>query len=324
MTLHRIPPHPVVTDRLRERIASSVKLTFASRSGQTPGAKELQDGRFVFGVNTGWSVAEHDLEVCCELSEFQVAAELFGPSGLVCRDASLGLALEWTSSDTARRQITAPSMIRFPGPVSMEPIRFTLEIPAASVRGTVRLSLQLVVGKPGSPGKDERHLANVKGFRLGSVSQEYELVFEGDGSLFPITEEAGEASEALWAFRAFPWDDVSTDEFSSEYVTLAINSTHPAFAQLKGSSLSPYQTVLFRQVLASWLTLFLLKIKERAEHSQWRDIETHNGEAYLPGSIADAAAYLINVGALNTGSPETLMQSCQKWIDKACVAESGT
>jgi len=313
----RIPPHPLVPEALRKHIAEGLKLAFSAPGGQQTGCREVAPRRFVFGVESGWSVNHHDLQVRCEVPAIDAGA-LFGANGVVCRTAGLGISLEWSSIGSARREMTPPTIIRAPAEAVSASLVLGFDIPAGSMRGTMKLSLQIIVAESGVPDGTERHLANTKGFRLGPLSDEFELEFDGDGSLFPITEREGDPTEALWQFCCLAWDDILVDEFSPEHLSLSINLSHSSFSELKGGNEKPYQTNLFRQVVASWLTLFVLKVKERSpSDATWDAICQRLSGTYLPGSIADAAAYLITVGELDVSSAESLMETSQRWIDKS-------
>lgn len=327
MSVRRLPAYPVVASDLRQRLAKSVKLGFTSSEGLAPGARQVAPGRWVFGTQTAWSVAHHGLTVTCVLADTEPLSRLFGRNGLVCHDASIAVVCEWASQDSSRRGMSSPVLASAAGSDGNEPLSFELLFPAASLRGRVRLSLQLLVGKAGSPGSGEAHLANTAGARLGCISDEYELVFDGDGSLFPIRELNLTAEGPLWRFDG-NWEDLTFDDFEAEYVALEVNTAHPSFGELKGAPETPYQTALFREVVASWVALFLWRVKEDAEATAlddeglggtsdlWAAIESGTQGVCLPGSIGDAAWAFVGRGALDTASLEALMETSQIWVER--------
>lgn len=326
MTPVRLPPYPCVPDELKARVRSS--LHFASLAGPAPGERETAPQRFIFGTGTDWSVDQHPLRVECKLANPDILFDQFGPNGLVCRDARIMVVLEWVSSKSSRRGFSKPHLLGCSDTSQAKDLSFVLEFPARDLAGNVQLSLELFVGSQGKPGLDERHLANKPGSRLGSLSEPWHLVFDGSGSLFPILHVKNQPTDPLWSFSR-DWDDPTFDEFTTDFVSLEINTSHPAFGELHGDAGAPYSTMLFRQVLASWLMLFLDELRNDTEDqtlaqgavSQWRAIsEGKNPESILPGSIAQAAREFCIRGDLDVTSRPALLLSAQRWIDERFAA----
>ena len=153
-------------------------------------------------------------------------------------------------------------------------------------------------------------------------------MFDGSGSLFPIVHVSHLATDPLWSFSS-DWDDPTFDEFSTDFVSLEINTSHPSFGELYGDARAPYSTPLFKQVLASWLMLFFDELQNGAEEetiapgavTQWRAIvEGKHPESILPGSIARAAREFCVHGNLNVTSKPELLHSAQRWIDERFAA----
>jgi hypothetical protein len=326
MTRVRLPPYPCVPDELKARVSSS--LHFASVAGLAPGEREITPHRFIFGTGTDWSVEQHPLRVECRLANPDILSEQFGPNGVICCDARLMIALEWVSSKSSRRGFSQPHLLDYSEISQARDLTFVLEFPTRDLAGNVQLSLELLVGAKGKPGKDERHLANVPGLRLGSISEPWHLLFDGSGSLFPILHVSNQPTDPLWSFSR-DWDDPTFDEFTTDFVSLEINTSHPDFGELYGDARAPYSTSLFRQVLASWLMLFLDELQNGAEEqtlapgavTQWRAIiEGKNPESLLPGSVAKAAREFCMRGNLDVTSRPALLLSAQRWIDERFAA----
>src|SRR3990167_444477 len=326
MTRVLLPPYPCVPDDLKARVRSS--LYFASLAGLAPGERETAPHRFIFGTGTDWSVDQHPLLVECRFANPDILSDQFGPNGLVCRDARLMVALEWVSSKSSRRGFSKPHLLDYSETSQVKDLSFVLEFPSRDLTGNVQLSLELFVGSQGKPGLDERHLANKPGLRLGSCSEHWHLIFDGSGSLFPILHVSNQPTDPLWGFSR-DWDDPTFDEFTTDFVSLEINTSHPAFGELYGDARAPYSTKLFRQVLASWLMLFLDELRNDTEDqtfaagavTQWRAIfEGKNPEGILPGSIAKAAREFCVRGNLDVSSRPALLLSAQRWIDERFTA----
>jgi hypothetical protein len=330
MTLFRLSSFPVVSDELQARISPALKLNFSCANGPPPGELAVAPFRYVFGRTSDWSVQEHCLQIDCVLADPSLLSTIFGPTGLVCRTASIMAVLEWTSAKTARRGFSAPRLISQRDTSGTHPLSFTICFAEREVLGDLQVTLQLFVGAPGRPAEGERHLANNMGVRLGAISETWELVFDGQGSLFPITQAKHAPSDPLWNLVVEDWEDAAFDEFASEFVSLEVNESHPAFAELYGAAGAPYATNLFKQVMASWLLLFFEVLKERTAEveadpesgdgvTQWQAILNENGSHrnhLLPGSIARAASEFVARGDLDFSSHAAFLRSAQVWIDQ--------
>jgi hypothetical protein len=330
MTLLRLSSFPVVSDELRARVSPALKVSLSCPNGPPPGELAIAPFRYVLGRTSDWSVREHDLQIDCALADPSVLSTVFGPTGLVCRAASVMVVLEWTSAKTARRGFSAPRLISKKDTSGTDPLSFTLSFAEREVLGDLQVTLQLFVGVSGRPAEGERHLANDVGVRLGAISETWELVFDGQGSLFPITQAKHEPTEPLWKLVVEDWEDAAFDEFTSEFVSLEINESHPAFAELYGAASAPYATNLFRQVMASWLLVFFDVLEERTTDVEadpesgdgttlWQAIIDENGshrDHLLPGSIAKAASEFVARGELDFSSNGAFLHSAQVWIDQ--------
>ena len=315
MSSVRVPAYPVVHAELRESVARCMTIGFLGDGDVHPGPRLLPGNRYVFGHGTNWSVTTNALHVRWSIRSAEWMKELFGPQGVLPATAEVGIACEWTSPTMSRRGVVSYQSVR--GGALPTELNFELDFSPGEMRGSVRLSLQLFVSKAGAARSDERHLANVAGLRLGAATEEYELIFDGDGSLFPITEADLGVEGPLWKFEE-NWDDPFYDQFDREFLALVVNSSHPSFSELKGADSTPYQTLLFRQVLAGWLMVFLWRLREQllaGESDSWDAIVAGDRSDVLPASIVDAAIYFIDRGNLATSSPHDLMETCMVFVD---------
>ena len=319
MNSHYIPPHPLL-ERFYpdpEDLGMEIpEFKFSSTAGENyePNAIGGWGGVVTFGTDSSWQTEKHDLSAECTLKGgLPFAPQLFGPNKLVCADAELALILQWTSVDSGQRGASDP--VRFTRKTASEigEIKLCLNFPAGTVRGAIQISLQLILSASGKAGEGEWHLANTQGYRLGQVGADSLLILDGDGSLFPIIEVSLGEKGALWEFRG-DWVDAGDEDFSAEAVSLAINTQHPFFNELIGDGRT-YETLLFRQVLASWLTIFLLKVSEKGGGSSMFEGRK--------GSIAWVANWLVSTGDLRLGSAEELSISAQKWIEKMLRVRRG-
>ncbi len=309
-----IPPHPLLSPVLIEQLKISPSVTFVSSRGN-PGARGEWGEQFTLGHDSDWNPAQDELEVLCQINSKQNVQVLFGPEGVAPRSATLCLALEWFSSDSGWRLMGAPVMLSFPEVNNVsDNIQLCLTLPPNTVRGTGMLSLQLLLGDAGVPEEDEKGLARTPGFRFGTLGSETRLIIDGDGSLFPVLEEELGADDPLWRFSQ-DWSDPTEDEFSIAWVSLSLNTKHPDFPLLRSQG-SNMWTPLFCQVMASWITVFIIELK--AEPGvDFSEIALGRPTSAVRGSIVDAAASMIRRGELNCSSPGELIRSVLAWIDTA-------
>jgi hypothetical protein len=255
------------------------------------------------------------LTIRCEIDEISGLAGLFGPKGLTARNATLSLALEWVSMDSGWRTLGEPWPLKIPdGTRGSDPIRLCISFSSSSIRGIGTLTLQLFLADPGEPTAEESMMARTVGFRFGSLDLGTRVVVDGDGSLFPIIEDNLGVSAPLWEFQR-DWTDPFDEEFSTAFLSLALNRDHPDFRLLKENDQLFRWTPLFRQAVASWITILILELKNESP-SEFQEIESNRLGRALPGSIADAVAYMLRVGDLDSSSAASLMFSAQQWVDR--------
>lgn len=191
----------------------------------------------------------------------------------------------------------------------------SLQLAPGSIRGIGTISLQLFLGKPGTPAGDDLGIAVQRGFNFGTLGAAITLVIDGDSSLFPILEQSCGADGPLWEFRE-SWTDPLEDEFSSEYVSLVLNTDHEHFEQLRERrGVSAKQTPLMRQVLASWIALLIAEVMKRLDQ-KFSELVSGSSRAAQPYSIADTAAGFVRAGELDTSSLSTLFASANRWLDQ--------
>lgn len=307
-----IPPHPVLTSLLIEQMGVDPSITFAS-SRANPGARGKWGEQYTLGHDSDWDPGRDELEIRCTIAGLRNVGQLFGPDGIAPRSATLALALEWFSPDSGWRILGEPAFLRLPEQSDVPvPAQLTLTLPANTLRGTGTLSLQLLLGDAGTLEDDEIGLARIPGFRFGMLGPDTRLVIDGDGSLFPVVVEALGADEPLWRFTQ-DWCDPFEDEFSTVWLSLSLNESHPDFPMLREQGAQTW-TPLFCQVMASWLATFLMELKADIG-AEFDAIALGRPAAAARGSIVDAAASMVKRGNLDCSSPGDLIRSTQTWVD---------
>lgn len=304
---------------LRDPARPSIRLAFGS-AGPNPGAFDLGGGEYALGTDSDWNPDLHDLTVSCMIENAPELGGLFGAGGIASTDATLLLALEWTSADSGWRSLGQPL------PLTVEDLQegersptLRLVLPEGSIRGTGILSVQVFLGNPGDATDGDAGKARRKGARFGTLAGPVRVVVDGDGSLFPVLEEPLGPDEALWQMRV-AWNDPREEPFTSEYVALVLNRDHELFDQLRERRDGQVrQSALMQHVLGSWIALLVDAVGRDLE-SDFDELVARPGLTDDFASIAEAAAGLVRMGDLDTSSPHALSASVQRWLDRRVQA----
>lgn len=281
-------------------------------SGPAPCARNVGGQQYSLGTDSDWTAENHDLVVNCIIELPLELNYLFGNDGIAANDATILLALEWTSADSGSRQLGSPmelSLKEWP----TESFTLSIRLAAGTIRGVGAISLEFFLGHPGTESRTG--IATQRGFRFGTLGPTIAVIIDGDSSLFPILEQSCGVSGALWEFREC-WIDPREDEFSSDYVSLVLNTDHEQFEHLherRGNIRT--QTPLMKQVLASWITLLVFEVKVKLDRD-FTDLVHNNGRVAESYSIAETAAGFVRTGELDTSSLAALFASTQRWLDQ--------
>ena len=232
---------------------------------------------------------------------------LFGPSGIACRDAIIGVAVIWTSAQSRQRGTIKVGTLKN----TLKPQHLSIEysFETAQFRGSVEFNTVLYIEKPSEhPDKDERHLSNCRGYQLGEIGDKFILQLDGSGSMFPIYEEQ-RPGQPLWRVKC-DWEDVSYNSFN-ESVKIFFNRSHPAYKFIDKSS-KKYNPYLLLEVMASALTDIIMDIK--MDDAAWNEIE--QGRDPQSGSISEAVRYFSNTLEWNMDNPKVLSLSIREFLGK--------
>jgi len=308
-------PYRVLPANLAENFRLKMRVDFSSTEAD-PGARHLGSGEYSLGTDSDWNPDVHDLTIECLLGDLARIAPLFEQGGIAAADAVLLIALEWTSQDSAARRLGPVARLtrsQLPD-VGLE-FRLSLTLPAGTVRGTGMVVVQMFLGDPGTQADSDLGLARQMGLRLGALSGRIYVVVDGDGSLFPVQEEALGSEGALWEMR-IAWSDPREEPFEIEYVALVLNRDHELFGQLRDrQSVQGRQTPLMRHVLASWIALLVHEVRSELG-MDFDSIVSGQVHAVDFASIAEAAAAFVRSGELDMQSAPALFASTQRWLDR--------
>ena len=238
---------------------------------------------------------------------------LFGENGIVCQNARLGMAIQWTSTDSKQRGI-----IRI-GEFGIEDQIFEAvaeeQFKKAQLRGKIDFTTVLYVAKSGDPKENEKHLANENGYILGELDK-YTIILDGKGSSFPIYEVC-EPGQPLWYVRC-EWSDPTTDAFS-ECVSINLNTAHKNYPYIDRTK-KQFDRQLLLEIMASAITIIIEKVRE--EDVYWEQISQGDNLEY--GSVGEAIFYFKNTLEWDLASVESVSLSMRKFFDKKGLGYDNT
>lgn len=231
---------------------------------------------------------------------------LFGPDGIACHDAKIGLALQWSSPTTKVKGIE--KIIEFDRRDKNVDVHFQKKFDTGAFLGTIEFKTIMYIAREGIPNYSENSIANDVGLIIGELNQ-INLMFDGQGSTFPIFEmNFGDDFTRLWDIE-INYDDPTFDAFN-ECFALYINKNHPFYTRLKKDS-AKYDKQLFKEILSSAFTILIMQVKE-SEH--WEDI-TENRDLY-EGSLGQAIYYYISALRWQLDTPTNIMNSVNKFCNE--------
>lgn len=310
--------YPSLTSEMGDSIFQSKKYTFSytDNEGQDKDlgyeASEISSAVNCLKTDGIWSAEKHNLCVKRTVA-LRKYRNLFGPDGLACKNARLGVSLVWTSSDSKQRGAEPVMMFG----VSEEQFAdrhdhtFTegeidFEFSPATIRGDVNFSVVLYIAESGTPTKEEAHLANEEGFVLGTFDS-FVLRIDGTGSLFPVYE-VFEQNQPLWYVRC-DWTDPISDSFS-ESVSININTAHKNYKYIDRKQ-KTFCSQLLVEVMSSALCCIIEKIRSE------KYLDQILGEDEMEtDSVGEVIRYFANTLEWDFSSPDQLSLSTRKFFDR--------
>lgn len=310
--------YPTLNDELKKGIFKAKDYTFSyiNKYGEEQELKyEKNDiGISSYSLKTDgvWNLDNNDLHIRRSIA-IEKYKKLFGPDGIACEDAVLGVSVVWTSPDSRQRG-SKPIMT-----IDLKEENFfdihdqtfkegeiNISFKSGRIREEINLSIILYIAQSGTPKHDETHLANEEGFTLGELDS-FCLKLEGSGSLFPIFE-VYEPNRPLWYVKC-GWTDPIFDSFS-ETVSLNINTAHKNYIYIN------QQNKLFcPQLLVEVLSAALCCIIEKLRSEKY--IDQILGEDKMEhGSVGEAVRYFADTLGWNLSTPEELSLSIRNFFNE--------
>lgn len=230
---------------------------------------------------------------------------LFGPDGIACEDAELGLAIIWSSADSKQRGVVRTGTFNCQSDIFE--ITAEKEFEKAQLRGEVTFTTVLYLAIPGKPKEYEQHLANTTGYILGEL-EKFVIQLDGRGSVFPIFE-VSEPGQPLWYVRC-DWDDPTTDSFE-DTVSINLNAAHKNYRYIDRTQKS-FNSQLLIEVMSA--AICVIVESARCQSAFWEQIVSN--DSLETGSVGQAIYYFKDTLEWDLSSPNAVSLSARKFFEQ--------
>lgn len=263
----------------------------------------MSSTKFIKDESGVWT--QDDNNLCfrrhCRLSTISC---LFGENGIVCEDARIGVAIQWTSSDSKQRGVVKVTDFG----INDQIVEMCAEkdFGKAQLRGEVSLKTILYVASAGIPNENESHLANTEGYVLGEIDS-LTIRLDGTNSSFPIYE-VSEPGQPLWYIKC-EWDDPTIDSLE-DCVSINLNTAHKKYMYIDRNQ-NVFDSQLLVEIMASAITLLIEKVRTGG---YWDQILQN--DSLEPGSVGQVVNYFYETLEWDLSSAETVSLSARKFFDQ--------
>ena len=310
--------YPSLTDNMLREISFQGRkytLSYLDREGDEKELDyepaELESGINCIKTDGIWNPDKNNLFIrrSVVLKGFR---NLFGPRGIACRNAKLGLSVVWTSPSSRQRGATGIMVFGVSEKNyaenkdrTFEESDIEIELRKATLRGDIKFSTVLYIAESGIPADDEMHLTNEEGFILGEIDS-FTLRLDGTGSLFPVFE-IYDKDQPLWNVRC-DWTDPVSDLFA-ESVSININTAHKSYKYIDRT-----QKSFCPQLLVEVMSAALCCIIEKIRSEKYLD-QILGDEEMEKGSVGEVIRYFENTLGWDFSTPDKLSLSVRHFFD---------
>lgn len=184
---------------------------------------------------------------------------LFGPKGIACTNASIGICIMWTNKALTQTGCILPEYDSETDDGRICNFRYTFE--PGLIKGDLELSIILYLKKKADtvlPG--EEALINEEGVTIGEI-ETIVLDLNSIYMEFPI-EEYNSPTEPLWWVYFSQWEDPKVDLFDKENLCLYLNP-HYAACPMVGEEIKNLDLLI--DIMATTYLMIFRKIDENPE-----------------------------------------------------------
>lgn len=295
---------PTINDGIREKLKFNIGFydiysninNDISKLEFTPN-EEIENSFFVDDEYNAWNPNQNDLNIKYKLHMENLDILFNRKNGVTERNAKLGLALTWYCKKT--KQIQTLKLKEFEFSNDNASLDFEGEISFVPGSLSEKLNLRFIIYLVKNDLKDM--MASTEGTILGIID-EYEIILEGDGSLFPIEQIDDTRSNFTYEVN-INYTDLY-EEFDKDHICLLINSS-----KLENSSENILKNELFKEILSDFFISIFQDIKDKGY-----DINSILENEYDDNTIGKAVQIWISTMNIKYDSYINLSKSIRKYI----------
>ncbi len=228
---------------------------------------------------------------------------LFGPDGVACKGAEIGICILWTNNRLTQTGHILP--VSDTSTAAGRECYFEHTFQPGEIDGDLELSLCMYIKRSaGSVEKGEEKLINDEGVSIGEIDSVI-VDFDSVYMEFPI-EEFSSDKEPLWWIEFSQWEDPKTiEKFTKDNICLYLNPHYPACPMTDGTIKNIDMLI---DILATSYLMMFQRLSEDDLNATRNDIGL---EANSICSILHQFIGECNATDLRFESPELLLKSLQ-------------
>ncbi len=306
--------YPILTDELTEQsgcIAHPYEFSYYFNGEER---KLKSNNKSVVKLEDSWESwkIENDGLRIHRAIEFEYPEVLYGPNGIACKNAEIGICIIWTNKTLTQMGTIQPVISEMNG--STQKTIFDYEFHAGEVSGDLELETILYIKRASQTILDgEEILMNETGVKIGIVDV-CRLDFGSIYMDFPV-QEINSKTQPLWWIEFGSWADPRLDLFNEDNIRLYLNTAYDCCPRI-GDSISN-ETVLIDIVAGAYTMIF-----QRLQEMDCLNA-TINDVGLEPGSICKIMFYFLSGCqiSIDTSSIERMHKTI--WLNVADMIKGG-
>ena len=246
--------------------------------------EEIDEGSFDYLIkcNDGeWNLDKYNLNISGTLRLQNINALFEGTTDRIAdKDTVIGVSMSAYSRVSKINKIKQIGSFKY-GDIDNLDFSYEINFDAKSLMDKMYIDFELFVE---SANKEVSIFSNKIGSKFGIIN-ELIIELEGNGSIFPIVT-FNDPKKPLWIMDINY--DTFDDAFSSRTICLKINTAHKYYSVIGSEDITPNNSFMWKEILATFLENIILSIKGDYESLK-------NYGEYKEGSVGLFLQYLIDV-----------------------------
>lgn len=292
-TINQISLYNKLDEELSEKVGVEIKPPKLNYTNNDETKEIILDEEFdgVLTINSFdslWSPNENNLKIS-QMFTISNPKLLYGENGITMEGNEIGLGAHIHSRNSNFQKTLHINTI--PNQEECSELIFTNNFNIGSLRGSIIIDFFLYL-------KDIK-IYNVKhANKVGMLLSEgnihtIEIIVDGDGSSFPMTEFK-EKNGPLWKLER-NWVEPNIDMFDVDNVSLGLNVIHPLFEQVKGSKTRASKAMM-DDIMINAMSMIIQQVLLIEKYS------IDSEDELIQGSILQAVKYWVGTFEVDTSS----------------------